>query len=169
MSRKAQSAMEFLFNYGWAILVLAAAIAALSYFGVFNPSGSSIDTCITGPGFSCTSYKATTTDFTLTLRSSVYDLSYVGLGFSGDVFDCASATAENKAVPDLPDTGVKTNKWWFNGTGEISKGIVIAKITFEGCTFARLAQSDFGISFVKKGESVMHTLNGQANLQVGSS
>ena len=36
--RKGQAAMEFLMTYGWAILVVLAAIAALAYFGVFNQS-----------------------------------------------------------------------------------------------------------------------------------
>ncbi len=36
--RKAQAAMEFLMTYGWAILVVLAAIAALAYFGVLSPS-----------------------------------------------------------------------------------------------------------------------------------
>ncbi|MBI1979078.1 MAG: hypothetical protein HYS62_03415, partial [Candidatus Aenigmarchaeota archaeon] len=35
--RKSQAAMEFLMTYGWAILVVLAAIAALAYFGVLSP------------------------------------------------------------------------------------------------------------------------------------
>ena len=35
--KKSQAAMEFLMTYGWAILVVLAAIAALAYFGVLNP------------------------------------------------------------------------------------------------------------------------------------
>ncbi|MFP4567572.1 MAG: hypothetical protein ACLFN8_01380 [Candidatus Woesearchaeota archaeon] len=37
MKRKGQAAMEFLMTYGWAILVVLAAIAALAYFGVLSP------------------------------------------------------------------------------------------------------------------------------------
>ncbi|MBU0757967.1 MAG: hypothetical protein KKF44_07895 [Nanoarchaeota archaeon] len=37
MNRKGQAAMEFLMTYGWAILVVIAAIAALAYFGVLSP------------------------------------------------------------------------------------------------------------------------------------
>ncbi len=36
--KKGQAAMEFLMTYGWAILVVLAAIAALAYFGVLSPS-----------------------------------------------------------------------------------------------------------------------------------
>ncbi|MBN2881092.1 hypothetical protein JXM83_03490 [Candidatus Woesearchaeota archaeon] len=37
MNKKAQAAMEFLMTYGWAILVVLAAIGALAYFGVLSP------------------------------------------------------------------------------------------------------------------------------------
>ncbi len=36
MSKKGQAAMEFLMTYGWAILVVIAAIGALAYFDVFS-------------------------------------------------------------------------------------------------------------------------------------
>ncbi|MGV8162668.1 MAG: hypothetical protein ACP5N2_05045 [Candidatus Nanoarchaeia archaeon] len=38
MKKKGQAAMEFLMTYGWAIIVVLAAIAALAYFGVLSPS-----------------------------------------------------------------------------------------------------------------------------------
>lgn len=37
MAKKGQAAMEFLMTYGWAILVVLAAIGALAYFGVLSP------------------------------------------------------------------------------------------------------------------------------------
>lgn len=36
-NKKSQLALEFLMNYGWAILVVIVAIGALAYFGVLNP------------------------------------------------------------------------------------------------------------------------------------
>lgn len=52
--RKGQAAMEFLMTYGWAILVVLAAIAALAYFGVLSPDRFFPDKCIVqGGGFSC--------------------------------------------------------------------------------------------------------------------
>lgn len=35
--KKSQAALEFLFTYGWAILVILVAIGALAYFGVLSP------------------------------------------------------------------------------------------------------------------------------------
>ncbi|MCL5680348.1 MAG: hypothetical protein M1465_03355 [Candidatus Marsarchaeota archaeon] len=36
-NKKAQSAMEYLMTYGWAILIIAIVLAALYSLGVFNP------------------------------------------------------------------------------------------------------------------------------------
>lgn len=36
--KKAQSAMEYLLTYGWAILIVLVALSALFYLGVFSPS-----------------------------------------------------------------------------------------------------------------------------------
>ncbi|MGV8171777.1 MAG: hypothetical protein ACP5OA_03740 [Candidatus Woesearchaeota archaeon] len=53
MSRKGQAALEFMMTYGWAILVVLAAIGALSYFGVLNPARLTPETCLTSSGFGC--------------------------------------------------------------------------------------------------------------------
>ena len=49
---KAQSAMEYLMTYGWAILVIAVVLAALFALGVFN-GGTLPTACIAGSGFVC--------------------------------------------------------------------------------------------------------------------
>ena len=53
MTKKAQAAMEFLMTYGWAILVVIAAIAALAYFGVLDPSNFLPEKCDFPTGLSC--------------------------------------------------------------------------------------------------------------------
>ncbi|NOZ80708.1 MAG: hypothetical protein GXP63_03460 [DPANN group archaeon] len=51
--KRAQAAMEFLMTYGWAILVVLAAIGALAYFGVLSPDRFLPERC-TGPaGMDC--------------------------------------------------------------------------------------------------------------------
>ena len=49
--KKAQSAMEYLMTYGWAILIILIAIGALFYLGVFSPSVP--NTCQASAPFSC--------------------------------------------------------------------------------------------------------------------
>ena len=53
MDNKAQGALEFLMTYGWAILVVLAAIAALSYFGVLSPDKFLPNKCTFHSGLAC--------------------------------------------------------------------------------------------------------------------
>ena len=55
--RRAQTALEFLMTYGWAIIVVLAAIAALAYFGILSPDRFLPDKCTMAPGFFCAQYK----------------------------------------------------------------------------------------------------------------
>jgi len=51
--RKGQAAMEFLMTYGWAILVVIAAIGTLSYFGVLDMGNFLPERCHFPTGFDC--------------------------------------------------------------------------------------------------------------------
>ncbi len=52
-SISAQSAIEYLMTYGWAILIIAVVLAALFELGVFNGSNLSPQACIAQAGFVC--------------------------------------------------------------------------------------------------------------------
>ncbi|MFH1134359.1 MAG: hypothetical protein V1735_07790 [Nanoarchaeota archaeon] len=52
--KRGQAAMEFIMTYGWAILVVLAAIGALAYFGVLNPRNFVPDKCMFPAGLTCT-------------------------------------------------------------------------------------------------------------------
>jgi len=64
--KKGQAAMEFLMTYGWAILVVLAAIGALAYFGILSPDRFLPSKCVITGGFSCTEYKLDNTADTVT-------------------------------------------------------------------------------------------------------
>ncbi len=51
--KKGQAAMEFLMTYGWAILVVIAAIAALAYFGILSPGKMLPERCVGESGMDC--------------------------------------------------------------------------------------------------------------------
>lgn len=57
---KAQSAMEYLMTYGWAIVIIAVVLGALYTLGVFNAGGASGNSCIAVPNFECQSPTLTT-------------------------------------------------------------------------------------------------------------
>ncbi len=51
--QRAQSAMEYLMTYGWAILIIAVVLGALYSLGVFSNVSSIPNSCIPQPGFLC--------------------------------------------------------------------------------------------------------------------
>lgn len=51
--QKAQSAMEYLMTYGWAILIIAVVLAALFSLNVFSGGANLGASCVGQPGFSC--------------------------------------------------------------------------------------------------------------------
>lgn len=55
MNLKAQSAIEYLVTYSWAILVISIALGALFLLGLFNPSTFITNQCIFPADFSCLS------------------------------------------------------------------------------------------------------------------
>ena len=68
---KAQAAMEFLMTYGWAILVVLAAIAALAYFGVLSPAKLLPEKCILEAGVLCEGHKVQPNQITLIISNTV--------------------------------------------------------------------------------------------------
>ncbi|MBW2997473.1 hypothetical protein KY349_04000 [Candidatus Woesearchaeota archaeon] len=57
--KRSQAAMEFLMTYGWAILVVLAAIVSLAYFGVLNPAKFFPESCAlpSTTGMACIDFK----------------------------------------------------------------------------------------------------------------
>ncbi|ASI13969.1 hypothetical protein Mia14_0666 [Candidatus Mancarchaeum acidiphilum] len=66
---KAQSAMEYLMTYGWAILIVAIVLAALYVLGVFNGSTFVGTSCSPAYGALCTSPIAAPYNFSVSLTN----------------------------------------------------------------------------------------------------
>jgi len=67
---KAQAALEFLMTYGWAILVVLVAIAALSYFGVLSPDMFLPNKCILPSGITCIDFNVESSRVVLVLQNN---------------------------------------------------------------------------------------------------
>ncbi len=118
MQKKAQAAMEFLMTYGWAILVVLLAIAALAYFGVLTPDRFLPASCVfTQPGLSCEDFKVDSDGtVTLVVRNGMgRDLRNVSISISGDcagnLDDLGTLANGQRSDPyvipcaDMPDAG----------------------------------------------------------------
>ena len=74
---RAQSAMEYLMTYGWAILIIAVVLGALFSLGVFNSSSLMGTTCIPLSGYYCANPVLTGNVLTLTIGQAT------GTSYSG--------------------------------------------------------------------------------------
>jgi hypothetical protein len=85
MLKKAQAAMEFLMTYGWAILVVLAAIAALAYFGVLSPDRFLPEKCTLPSGVACLDFTYDTTNgITVVIQNSAgFDMQNVIVSING--------------------------------------------------------------------------------------
>lgn len=67
---KAQSAMEYLMTYGWAILIIGVVLVALFALGIFNGSSFVGSSCTAVAGFQCSAYSLTSSGFAATISQS---------------------------------------------------------------------------------------------------
>ena len=69
---KAQSAMEYLMTYGWAILIISVVLGALFSLGVFSGASLIGTSCIASPGFYCSgvTYSHTSGNVVFTIGQS---------------------------------------------------------------------------------------------------
>jgi len=87
--KKGQAAMEFLMTYGWAILIVLLAIAALAYFGVLSPGKYVPSSCVLETGLACTDFKVVggvnTSEITIYVRNGIgQDLRNFSLSIPGE-------------------------------------------------------------------------------------
>jgi uncharacterized protein (UPF0333 family) len=76
MFKKGQAAMEFLMTYGWAILVVLAAIGALAYFGVLDPANLLPEKCDGSAGMDCLEKASLTSSSNVVAIASKNNLGY---------------------------------------------------------------------------------------------
>jgi len=99
---KAQSAIEFLMTYGWAILIVLSVVAVLFYTGVFNPSTVAPTMCVLGAGFACQGYLIDTAgNLTIDLGQSTGN----SVNITGIACDTSSSPTSWKSVSQTIENG----------------------------------------------------------------
>ena len=106
---KAQSAMEYLMTYGWAILIIAVVLGALFSLGVFSTGSFLSNACIPSSGYLCTigSYPHGGTTFTVTLGQSTTS------SWTANVFVAFVPQGTTLATGGVPDVAAKFRSAFF--------------------------------------------------------
>ena len=144
--KKGQAAMEFLMTYGWAILVVLAAIGALAYFGVLSPDRFLPSKCQLSPPFSCTEYKVTAGQATDGLQLRIennggVDLDSVHISVTGD---CTNNTVHG-----------------FVGNGDaIDSGLITFNCDTSALSAGGRFKADLSLVYQNTGGAVNHTATG---------
>lgn len=133
-NRKSQAAMEFLMTYGWAILVVLAAIAALAYFGVLSPEKFLPEKCLIETGFTCISSKIESSQSTIILSNGLGRSLIIN---SIDIGSCSKTFTTSMQSED-------ENTFVVTGCGngdlkEIFKGEIIIKYTEKRTNLSKTA------------------------------
>ncbi|MEA3515075.1 MAG: hypothetical protein U9R34_06350 [Nanoarchaeota archaeon] len=141
--KRAQAAMEFLMTYGWAILVVLAAVAALAYFGVLSPDKFLPEKCTLSTGITCTGFKVTSDSFTLVLT--------------------------NNFGKDIELNSVNVGGCLISGINESLKNNKISTITQTGCSFGNSGDrvsADISIGYTEKLTGLTKTRTGTLNSKI---
>ena len=148
--KKAQAAMEFLMTYGWAILVVLAAIGALAYFGVLSPDKLLPSKCTLSPGFDFGDCKAATDGFHVSI--------YNGLGV--DVKNCSFVLNTSQG------SDVTCNEAW--SIGILANGQTTTVTTLCSGTHTEGERFDASVKviYTQSGETESHTVTGTITRKV---
>jgi uncharacterized protein (UPF0333 family) len=125
MNKKGQAAMEFLMTYGWAILVVIAAIAALAYFGVLNPDRYLPEKCTLPSGIACLDSTGSTSQILLRLQNAAgFDMTSVTIELIGAASDGGNVACTLAGGNSLTNGAADTATC----TGTISAGKLSAPV-----------------------------------------
>lgn len=157
ITRKSQSALEFLVTYAWAFIVIAIIIAAIAYFGILRPQKVLPDRCTFSVSFDCVGYSLSTDGtFRLKLKNDVGTSITVSeanlVSDAGVSFGCVltGAPPDNwglGSVKDLEWTGCDLASQGF-AAGDKAK--VLVNMTYydpkAGVTYKKLAFGDIFVT-----------------------
>jgi hypothetical protein len=139
---KAQAAMEFLMTYGWAILVVLAAIGALAYFGVLSPDRFLPEKCTLPSGVACLDFTGSQSVVNMMIQNSAgFDMNPVTVTLN--------STSVNVECDPAATSLVDGDKLMFNCTGVYPAGKFKATINIA------YTNSQTEMSHTKAGELIL--------------
>ncbi len=152
--KKGQAAMEFLMTYGWAILVVLAAIGALAYFGVLSPDRFLPEKCTLPSGFACLDFKQNSSNSVLLViqNSAGFDMKNIVVNVTDSVTSSNSCQRAGVGTNQATNSGNLTNgqKSTFDiGCSNLPSG------KFKGDVTVKYINGQTGVDHTAKGELIM--------------
>lgn len=167
--KKGQAAMEFLMTYGWAILVVLAAIGALAYFGILSPDRWLPTKCTMAGGFSCVEHKVglTSPQIYLRLQNNLGSDILTGAVFNITSSDC-TITAITSSVGGNFHAG--TGSATFTLTDALQNGdeIPLQIACSETFSLNQRVRARLAVTYVKSQETQTHTATGEISSKAES-
>ncbi|MBN1792060.1 hypothetical protein JW826_00010 [Candidatus Woesearchaeota archaeon] len=154
--KKGQAALEFLMTYGWAILVVLAAIGVLAYFGVMSPGKLVPDKCTLGPGFDIKDCKVT--------QGGVIVSLYNGLGSDVTSVNISLNATAGSSVSNCQN--ISTLSFLANGQTSSILTLCSAQFTAAPPSIGERFDADISVTYLKSGESLTHTISGKVQRKV---
>ena len=143
--KRAQSAIEFLTTYGWAIMVVLLSLGALTYFGVMDMFVEQPNRCELWPEFSCEESQVTRDgEIRLMIRNNIPTLSSINITLETD--DCTLTTNEYTQ-------GITPNTAIVNGS-------FITFICQESFQRGDVLEADIFVQYVERDRTITHTVKG---------
>ncbi|MCB9358776.1 hypothetical protein H6503_02500 [Candidatus Woesearchaeota archaeon] len=152
-NKKGQAAMEFLMTYGWALLIVLIAIAALAFFGLLNPKTFLPKKADLGPEFQITTVSAGANGITLMVTNGIGQTAYdFQINFTG----CQNTTTSAY-------DGALTTQYDI-GAGKTQRVVVECPGLINGTTF----ESDLIANWttVASGQTVPHVKEGSVVVDI---
>jgi hypothetical protein len=135
--------MEFLMTYGWAILVVLAAIGALAYFGVLSPDRFLPEKCTLPAGVACLDFVGTTSSVSLIIQNSGgFDMQNVSVYVNSTTanFNC------NESDPTMTDGEKETYT---------CGGLSLPSGKFKGTLNIRYTNTQTNMTHTKSGDLIL--------------
>ena len=138
-------------TYGWAILVVLAAVGALAYFGVFDTGNLLPEECTMGQGMTCDDDLVRTDGVQFRIENALQTgVDITGVTLNADACNLGAAQLAWNNGTSISSTPFSVqNREAFRVNASCASGSITSR-----------AEVDFDISYQEEGETVTRTLSG---------
>lgn len=152
----AQSAMEFMMTYGWAVLVMVGVISVLFYLGVMNPREQAPNLCTMPASFNCYGFKVSSNGTDYTGRLTL-DLTQA----TGHTVNVTEIACDAREDPSFTTIGTRI----YNGDHE-SMTVTCYKSSGASPDVGEYYKGDLHVRYLDENTGVTHRIVGSITYRV---